>query len=157
MIKNLLLNSVNAKNIFTIVNWLVLTHLNILQQSQSKMKKYVELFKAKGISVSDKTALLPFLKINILRKETDGWSLCMILSTMLAHKLNSGTSTPDQLTLYQLDFTLFCESHRVTQVQAGPILNQVTGCPKGLFTIIIYLFYFCLCFLSFYNIIYISI
>ena len=69
MIKNLLLNSVNAKNIFTIVNWLALTHLNILQQSQSKMKKYVELFKAKGISVSDKTALLPFLKINILRQE----------------------------------------------------------------------------------------
>lgn len=135
------MNSVNAKNIFTIVNWLALTHLNILQQSQSKMKKYVELFKAKGISVSDKTALLPFLKINILRQETDGWSLCMILSTMLAHKLNSETSTPDQLTLYQLDFPSFCKSHRVTQVQAGPILNHVTDCPKGLFTIIIYLFF----------------
>ena len=108
------------------------------------MKNYVELFKAKGISVSDKTTLLPFLKINILRQETDGWSLCMILSTMLAYKLNSGTSTPDQLTLYQLDFPLFCKSHRVTQVQTGSILNQVTGCPKGLFTIIINLF-FCFC------------
>ena len=61
----------------------------------------------------------PHFLVNILRQGTDGWALCMLLSTMLAHKLHSGTSKTDQLTPDKPEFPSFCKSTMLPYSKQG--------------------------------------